>query len=47
MLANINLRNRRRMHLCMQDDPIARKFTGLALADMARLPHLMNTKNSF
>jgi hypothetical protein len=35
------------MHLGMQDDPIGRKLIGLALADMARLPHLINTKSSF
>jgi hypothetical protein len=40
------LRTRRRMHLCMQDDQIGQK-TGLAPADMARLPHLINTKIVF
>jgi hypothetical protein len=34
-----NLRTRRIMHLCMQDDQI-----GLAPADMARLPLLINRK---
>jgi hypothetical protein len=38
-----NLRTSRRMHLCMQDDQIGRKFMWLAPADMARLPHLINT----
>jgi hypothetical protein len=33
-----------RMHLCMQDDQIGQKLMWLAPADMARLPHLMNTK---
>jgi hypothetical protein len=28
----------------MQDDQIGQKFKGLATADMARLPHLLNTK---
>jgi hypothetical protein len=42
-----NLRTRRRMHLCMQDNQIGLKFMGFAPADMARLPHLINTKNSF
>jgi hypothetical protein len=28
----------------MLDDQIGQKFTGLAPADMARLPHLINTK---
>jgi hypothetical protein len=28
----------------MQDDDIDRKFMGLAPADMARLPHLINPK---
>jgi hypothetical protein len=32
------------MHLCMQDDQIAQKLMGLAPADMARLPYLINTK---
>jgi hypothetical protein len=32
------------MHLCVQDNPIGRKFKGLALADMARLPHLIIQK---
>jgi hypothetical protein len=40
------LRTRRRMHLCMQDNQIGRKFKGLAPADKARLPHLINTKNN-
>jgi hypothetical protein len=35
------------MHLRMQDDQIGQKFMGLAPTDMARLPHLTNTKNSF
>jgi hypothetical protein len=39
-----NLRTRRRMHLCMQDYKIAWKFTGLAPADTARLPHFLITK---
>jgi hypothetical protein len=30
----------------MQDDQIGRKFIGLATADMARLPHLINTKKN-
>jgi hypothetical protein len=42
-----NLRTRRRMHLYKQENQIGRKFTGLAPADMAGLPHLINTKNSF
>jgi hypothetical protein len=37
-----NLRTKRRMHLCIQDDQIGRKFMGLAPADMASLPHLRN-----
>jgi hypothetical protein len=28
----------------MQDDQIGQKFMGLDPADMARLPHLINTK---
>jgi hypothetical protein len=39
-----NLWARKRMHLCMLDDQIGQKFTGLAPADIARLPHLINTK---
>jgi hypothetical protein len=35
------------MHLCMQDDQIGQKFIGLAPAEMARLPHLINTKKWF
>jgi hypothetical protein len=42
-----NLRTRRIMHLCIQDDQIVQKFLGLASADMARLPHLINTKIVF
>jgi hypothetical protein len=42
-----NLRARRRMHLCMQDDQIGWKFMGFAPADMATLPHWINIKNSF
>jgi hypothetical protein len=30
----------------MQDDKIGRKFTGLAPADMAKLPNLINTKKN-
>jgi hypothetical protein len=33
-----NIRIRRRMHLCMQDDQIVQKIVGLVPADMARLP---------
>jgi hypothetical protein len=47
-VAHGNLRTRRREHLCMQGDLIGQTFMGLALADMARLSHLINTKkNSF
>jgi hypothetical protein len=35
-----NLRTRRKMNLCMQDDQISLKFMVLAPADMARLPHM-------
>jgi hypothetical protein len=28
----------------MENDQVGRKFTGLAKADMARLPHLMHTQ---
>jgi hypothetical protein len=35
------------MRLCMQDDQVGRKFMGLAISDMARLPHLLTTQNSF
>jgi hypothetical protein len=31
----------------MQDDQIDQKVMGLAPADMARPPHLINIKNSF
>jgi hypothetical protein len=30
----------------MQNDQISQKYLGLAPADMARLPHLINPKNS-
>jgi hypothetical protein len=30
----------------MQDDQIGRKLMGLAPADMARLPHLINTQQN-
>jgi hypothetical protein len=33
------------MHLYTQDYKIVRNFMGLAPADMASLPHLINTKN--
>jgi hypothetical protein len=42
-----NLRTRRRMHLCMQDNQIGQKFMWLAPADMARLPHLIDTEKVF
>jgi hypothetical protein len=42
-----NLKTRRKIHWCIQDDQIGRKFMGLAPADMARLPHLINTKMVF
>jgi hypothetical protein len=32
------------MHLCMQDFQIGQKLMGFAPADIARLPHLINTK---
>jgi hypothetical protein len=35
------------MHLCMQDNQIDQKFMGLALAVMARLPHLKTQKIVF
>jgi hypothetical protein len=35
------------MHLSMRDNQIGQKFTGLAPADMARLPHLINSKKVF
>jgi hypothetical protein len=31
----------------MRHNQMCRKFMGLAPADMSRLPHLLNTKNSF
>jgi hypothetical protein len=42
-----NLGTRKRMYLCMHGNQISQKFMGLAPADMARLPHLINTKNRF
>jgi hypothetical protein len=41
-----NPRTRRRMYLCMLDNQIGQKFMGFAPADMARLPHLINTSLS-
>jgi hypothetical protein len=38
-----NLRTRRMMHLCIQDEQIGRS----APADMARLPHLTNKNIAF
>jgi hypothetical protein len=43
-LRHRNLRTRRRMHFCMPDNPIGPKYMGWAPADMARLPHFINTK---
>jgi hypothetical protein len=40
-LSRRNIRTRRRMHLCMQDNQIGQIFMGLAQADMASLPHLI------
>jgi hypothetical protein len=42
--AHRNLRTRKRMHLCMQDDQIGRKFMELAPAEMARPPHSITAK---
>jgi hypothetical protein len=46
-LTNRNLRTRRIMHLCMQDDQIGPKIIGLAPADMARLPPSISPTNMF
>jgi hypothetical protein len=42
-----NLRTRRRMHLCMQDNQTGPKIMGLAPADMARLPSSINPTKIF
>jgi hypothetical protein len=42
-----NLRTRRRMHLCMQDDQICPKILGFAPADLARLPTSIIPTKSF
>jgi hypothetical protein len=41
----IYVRTRRRSHLCMQDDQIARKFMELAPADMARQKYFLVVNN--